>query len=169
MIRRFLGSTIKKQEFAPAFQLHINTGSSATVVHKGVDFIGDAGLGYHNVGSSYTNIGSSIYPLHQTERWRANFTYTIPIPNGIYTVKTYHNEKYYGYDGRTAQDGQRIFKILIQNILAKDNIDMFAEFNNKEVELTFSQIPVTNGQLKIQLIGIVDNAPIDGISIISQS
>jgi len=115
------------------------------------------------------NTAASIEPLFQSGRFGSKVSYSVPLPDGIYTVETYHKETWFGYGGRTQTTGQRVFDISLEGQLVKSNLDMFAEFQNKEVKLVFKDIKVTGGQLNIDLTAKVNNAIISGIAILDET
>lgn len=115
------------------------------------------------------NTDASIEPLFQGGRFGKKLSYSIPVPDGIYTVETYHKETYFGFNGRKEGIGQRVFDILIEGQMVKASLDMFAEFQNKELKLEFKSIKVTDGQLNIDLNAIANNAIISGIGIMDET
>src|SRR5690606_9923340 len=102
-----------------------------------------------NVG---TNSIASKDELFQKERFAASLSFKIPVPNGLYTVKTYHNETWYGIGGREERPGQRVFDILLDGKVVKKSLDLFVENGNKQTILKFENIAVTNGSITLDLI-----------------
>jgi hypothetical protein len=123
--------------------------------------------------TSSTNVSNnstaSTEPLFQSGRFSKTLNYAIPLPDGIYTIETYHKETFFGLNGRTETVGQRVFDIAIEGQIVKAGLDMFAEYSNKEVKLIFKDIKVTGGQLNIDLNAHVNNAIISGIGIVDES
>ncbi|MEX2512307.1 MAG: malectin domain-containing carbohydrate-binding protein [Cyclobacteriaceae bacterium] len=154
----------------PKFEYFVNTGSNKTVGFEGDEFIGES-----SSSSTFTNSGTySIGPngdpeLFLTERFGKNFTYSIPLPNGIYSVKTYHNELWYGKKGPAGSPGMRVYHILMEGNQVKSNFDIFVENANHPTVLTFQDIEVTDGELDIDLVATNNNASISGISVKSVS
>ena len=95
--------------------------------------------------------------------------FDIPVENGTYTVKTYHNELYFGKGGNPAKEGRRVYDILLEDDLVIDNFDIFKYNDNNETILTFEGIEIKDGVLSLQLVASVNNASISGISIIQES
>src|SRR5690606_41955458 len=62
----------------------------------------------------HSNPEASTDPLFQTERNAFNLSYAVPVPNGTYIVRTYHNELYFGKGGPTATAGKRVFDIRLE-------------------------------------------------------
>ena len=46
---------------------------------------------------------------------------------GVYTVKTYHNELWYGKKGPEEAAGQRVYDIFLEGEVVKDDFDLFVE------------------------------------------
>jgi hypothetical protein len=110
-----------------------------------------------------------VEPLFQTERSGKNLKYTIPVPNGTYTVFTMHNEVGFGYAGGTAKAGKRVYDIALQGKVLKSKFDLFVENNNAPTLLSFENIEVTDGFLTLELNASVNNASISGIAIIGNA
>ena len=108
-------------------------------------------------------------PLFQTERSGKNLKYTIPVPNGTYTVFTMHNEVWFGYAGGTAKAGKRVYDIALQGKVLKSDFDLFVENNNAPALLSFENIEVTDGVLTLELNASVNNASISGIAIVGNA
>ncbi|WP_209328915.1 malectin domain-containing carbohydrate-binding protein [Lunatimonas salinarum] len=157
-------------ETAPLNQWHFNTGSTTTVNWNGIDYVGDALTpSIYSSNNSYSNSAASSSPLFQTERFSTNLSYALPVENGIYTVKTYHNELWFGKGGPVAAPGLRVFDIFLEGQLVKENFDIFVEGNNEPTELVFDGVIVSDGILNLNLVRAVNNASISGLSIIQLS
>ena len=150
----------------PSFSLSVNAGANALINYLDKDFVGEvnSGVSYTNSNTS-TNNSLDTPPLFRTERFGQNFTYTTPVENGVYTVKTYHNELWFGKSGPASEAGQRVFNIIIEGELVKNGFDLFAEFGNEPTELTFENIEVRDGELNIRLQALANNASITGFSV----
>ncbi|MGB3775645.1 MAG: PKD domain-containing protein, partial [Leeuwenhoekiella sp.] len=149
--------------------IYLNTGSSVDVNYEGREFIGDLSLtGLYNSAHTYANPNASNIALYQTERGSAEnletLSYAIPVPNGTYRVQTYHNELWWG-KGRAGGAGKRVFDIIIENQLVRDNFDIFKASNNNPIRLDFNTIVVTDGILNIDLPASADRASISGLAI----
>src|SRR5690606_33171664 len=148
------------------YSMHLNTGSSATVSDNGKTFIGDQNSGsYYNSNSTYSNKDASDRVMLQTERNGRSLNYTIPLPDGTYTVKTYHNELWFGKKGPSQQAGRRVFDISVEGNIVKKDFDIFRESQNQPIVLTFEEIQVKDGELNLDMVASVNNASISGISI----
>ncbi|MCC5936490.1 MAG: PKD domain-containing protein [Lunatimonas sp.] len=154
----------------PLSQWHYNTGSGNTVTWNGIDYVGDLLTpSIYSSNSTYSNTAASSNPLFQTERFAANLAYSIPVENGIYTVKTYHNELWFGKRGPAAAPGLRVFDIFIEGQLLKDNFDIYVEGNNEPTEIVFEGIIVSDGKLDINMVREANNANISGLSIVQMA
>ncbi|WP_460514670.1 malectin domain-containing carbohydrate-binding protein [Cyclobacterium sediminis] len=119
--------------------------------------------------STFKNTNASNEQLFQSERFANELTFQIPVENGAYTIKTFHNELYFGKGGATAKEGNRVFDIYLEEELVKDAFDLFAYSNNAEEILTFESVEITDGLLDLRLIASANNATISGIAIISEN
>jgi len=149
--------------------IYLNTGSSVNVNFEGREFVGDLALSnLYNSAHTYANPNASTVALYQTERGSAEnletLSYAIPVPNGTYRVQTYHNELWWG-KGHASGAGKRVFDILIENKLVRDNFDIFRVSNNNPTRLDFNDVVVTDGVLNIDLPASADRASISGIAI----
>ncbi|WP_194977130.1 PKD domain-containing protein, partial [Aquiflexum lacus] len=155
-----------------AFSLYLNTGSAANVSLDGKTFIGDLSFpSYYNSTHTYTNVNASAIPLYQTERGsQADLTvlnFTIPVPNGVYNISTFHNELFFGKVAGAPSGiaGRRVFDILIEGQVVKDDFDIFLESANQPVVLNFNNVEVLDGILNISMIPSANRASISGLSI----
>ncbi|EPR65759.1 TonB-dependent receptor [Cyclobacterium qasimii M12-11B] len=112
-----------------------------------------------------TNTNASNEKIFQSERYSSELNFNVPLENGTYTVKTYHNELYYGKGGSVAREGRRVFDILLEDQLVMDNFDIFTHNNNQQAVLTFEGVEVKDGVLNLDLIASANNASISGFSI----
>ena len=144
----------------------LNTGSSEDVYYQDMMFVGDKSLPlYYNNTSTYSNTSASKEKLMQNERNGKNVNFTIPLPNGTYTIKTYHHELWFGKKGPTAQAGRRVFDIKLEGKLVRDKFDIFVYNQNKPTVLVFENIQIKDGLLNLELVAVVNNATISGLSI----
>ncbi|SHN15349.1 Por secretion system C-terminal sorting domain-containing protein, partial [Cyclobacterium lianum] len=153
------------QQTEPDFSLYLNTGSAQDVSFEGKTFIGDVNLPvYYDSDHTYVNTAASDEPLYQTERGPDDglkpLSMSIEVPNGVYTVSTYHNELFF-----TGGAGNRVFDILIEGELVKDDLDLFLETGNQPLKLTFENIIVNDGQLNIDFPVSANRPTISGLAI----
>lgn len=157
----------EKLDMKPKQSLFLNTGSSNSAVYKGNSFPGEGAYGtYHSRSTANFNRTASTEKLFQTERYAKELRYAIPVDNGVYTVKTYHNELWFGTFGPNSRAGRRVFDISVEGDLKKRNFDLYVESKNNPTVLTFDKIVVKDGVLNIDMSASRDNATISGIEII---
>lgn len=159
------------------FILRINAGGPA-ITYQGHLFEEDQ---YYLNGLSYSNNQAQLPELFKTER-TANppvFDYSIPVPNGTYTVTLYFAELFWDASGgMPGGAGTRIFDVTLEGNLVLDNFDMIADSGSEtpiakifeatvedgQVNINFSALTADGGvnQPKvsaIELIGIPSNEP----------
>ena len=150
-----------------AFQMYLNVGSTESVNFEGSLFSGEnQGNQFYNASNTFTYDEPNLNQLYQTGRWARNLSYSIPVPNGEYTVKTIHIESRFGQGGNEAQAGQRVFDISIENEKVKENFDLFVYNNNNPTTLTFTNIIVEDGILNLNLDAKINNPTISGLVIL---
>ena len=107
--------------------------------------------------------GTDLDPVYQTVRYDVN-AYDLALPNGRYRVTLQFNEPFYDASGK------RVFGVAMQGRKVVDRLDIFERVGkNKAPDLSFADIEVTDGHLKInflkdissQLIG-ADKAEAEG-------
>lgn len=149
----------------------LNTGSDSDASLGGITYLAESKTDqFYNDGTGrYNNTKADVESLFQTERSGKNLVYTIPVPNGTYTVFTMHHEVWFGYGGGTAKAGKRVYDISLQGEVLKNDFDLFVENNNAPTLLSFDNIEVTNGQLILELNATVNNASISGIAIVGNA
>lgn len=148
---------------------YINAGGSEDGIHEGNVFVSDYTTKYYSSSGTSENKTASSSPIFQTIRFAENLIYKIPVENGVYRVKTYHIENYFGVKNPDGKTGMRVFDIFLQNELVKNDLDLYARSGNQETNLIFNDILVKDGELKIELKASVNNALIAGIAIIPMS
>lgn len=146
----------------------LNIGGLTDEKLNGNTFLAETGLErYYNLGTgTYVNGKVDVDAIFQTERFSKILKYTIPVPNGKYTVFTMHNDLWFGRAGSNATSGNRVFDIAVQGKLLKPDFDMFLENNNNPTLLSFKDIYVTGGTLTLEMTAKVNYASISGIAII---
>lgn len=162
--------SIKVNGIAPSeFELNINAGSDISVDYNGQSFLGEnnAGVSY-SASKSYSSNALNNPPLFLTERWGKNFTFAVPVQNGVFTVKTYHNELWFGKDGPAGAANQRVYNIYIEGELVRENFDLYLESEYEPLELTHENILVEDDTLNIQMVAVINNANLSGFSILAQ-
>ena len=125
--------------------IRINSGGPAYTDPSGQVWSTDTGF---SGGSAYAvpqPIQGTNYPsLYQSGR-TGNFSYAIPVPNGLYTVVMKFAEPYF------TQPAQRLFKVLVNNNTALADFDIFAQAGGQNVAVDRSfPVSVSTGQIVIQ-------------------
>ena len=102
--------------------------------------------------------GTTNDPLYQSERC-GNFSYSIPLPNGNYTVVLRFAEIYWSSSGR------RVFDVFIEGTKVLSNFDIFALVGKNTAYDVSVPTTVSDGTLDIRLNTIVDNAKVSAIMV----
>lgn len=163
------GLSIYGVEKKEDFSLFVNTGSNGSQTLGSNVFEAEQEIGniFSTKSSTYLNTRACNEPLFHSERFGNVLEYSIPVPNGVYTVHTFHNELWFGKGGPAAREGQRVYDISLEGNIVKQNFDLFKESNNHSTQLTFNRIEVKDGILNLSLQAKANNASICGIAIVS--
>jgi fibronectin type 3 domain-containing protein len=155
----------------PAIVIRVNAGGPQYTDSASQVWAADTGF---NTGST-SSVGNAIAgtsdpALYRTERWDAatapEMAYSFTVPNGAYTVRLHFAEIWSG--GQAV--GRRIFDVLLENQLALDNLDIFAEVGGYTALIKTLQTTVSDGQLNINFVhGAADSPKISAIEILSSS
>ncbi|MCX7046194.1 MAG: malectin domain-containing carbohydrate-binding protein [Candidatus Sumerlaeota bacterium] len=98
-------------------------------------------------------------PLYQTVVYNLKAC-RVKVPNGTYAVTLKFNEPHY------EEQGQRVFGVKIQGKQVIDKLDMVAQYGkNHAYDAAFKDIAVTNGELIIEFVKIVEYPFIAAIAI----
>ncbi len=155
-------------------EVYLNAGSDTEAVFNGRPHLGDVNLTtYYSGGSSYTNANyNQQETLFDSESYGATvggvLTYNIPVPNGNYTVKTHHNELWFGVDGVEGGPGKRVYDIILEGVVRYSDFDLAVVNNNNPYTFTVNAVAVSDGFLTLELDASVDRAHINGLAIISE-
>lgn len=156
------------QELAFGPILRINAGTQTEATADSETFIGDTYFSENsNVGPEVNNAIAETTQdaIYQSERISNSaletFGYSIPVLNGTYTINLHFAETAF----TTA--GQRVFDVEIEGITILDNYDILdkAGNSNTAVQETILNIPVSDGELNIDFLSIVERAKINAIEI----
>ncbi len=149
------------------FPLKINCGGPAVN-----DFLPDqmwnANLEYgyldgQQFQNSNTTTGSTDPLIFKTEL-NGSAEYRVRVPSGTYFVMLMMSENYF-----TAA-GKRLFDIAVQGNVVEKNLDIFAKMGKAvQYQKIIPNVVVKEGILDIHFMSLVDNAVINGISIIQLS
>jgi hypothetical protein len=156
---------------APAQQtgtplVSINSGGNAFTATNGTNWSADQ---YYSGGdlvySGYTIAGTQDLALYRSARRGLydDFSYTVPVPNGTYTLTLKFAELVYG------SRGQRVFHVLANGTALLSNFDILAEV--PALTALDKQFPVTvsNGSLRIDVKGVVGFGLLNGIQLTAAS
>ncbi|GIV33216.1 MAG: hypothetical protein KatS3mg031_0751 [Chitinophagales bacterium] len=110
-------------------------------------------------------------PLFRTERYAGTLSYNIPVRNGIYNIKIYFAEIYYGATGGAPLNGgpgKRIFNIYVEDSLVKAGYDIWVAAGGAEKAVieTFNNVSINDSFVNIRLAAVVGNAKLSAIAII---
>ncbi|MGK7896069.1 MAG: DUF4347 domain-containing protein [Xenococcus sp. (in: cyanobacteria)] len=111
--------------------------------------------------------------LYQTQRQGANFSYSIPVPNGNYLLNAHI------VDSESTDFNQRVFDLSVEGESFYDNLDIFGEIQNAFLDgqntakviqgpdkNTTIIASVSDGSLDINFNASLNNASIAGLEII---
>ncbi len=125
-------------------------------------------FGYSGGTTGYLNnaisgICPSAQSLYQRERYSTSangFYYQFDCPEGIYEVTLLESETYW------SGVGQRVFNAYIQGRQVLTNFDIYAVTGGQNIPLSlvFTNA-VTNSQLQILFMPVVDNARVSGVQV----
>ncbi len=147
----------------------INTGSTRDGRYQSSNFVSEFKDRLFENGNIESYSSTGVDPMLLSQRFGRLVRYQIPIENGTYTVKTYHNEAFFGKKTESNGPNLRVFSINIEGRIVKSNMDLFEESKDSPLELTFNEIVVTDGILNLHLSASVGDAAISGFSIHSNS
>ncbi len=130
------------------FALRINAGGVSTT-YNGETFVDDI---YFNTGNTLDRPQTGLPEPYQSFRFSRSqqMSYDVPVPDGEYTVNLYFAELWFGATGGGSGGvGSRVFDVNIENILAEDNLDVFAEVGADAMLMKAYTVTVTDGMLNI--------------------
>ncbi len=144
--------------------VNINCGGVAMTTSDGTQWSADEDYTNGEVvysGSSIASSKTQDYYLYRSGRagLYSDFSYSIPVPNGSYTVTLRFAEIQY------SAAGQRVFNVAINGTTVLNNFDILA----KAAPFTpvVQQFPanVTNGSLQIAFTGVVNRGLVNAIQV----
>lgn len=115
----------------------INAGGDEYIAANGTVFAADSHFSGGSTGTTTLEIDQTIDdPLFQTERWEF-FSYHLPVtPGKRYTVELYFTEMFYRAKFNAGGVGSRVFDVLVEDQVAVDNFDIYAQNNAPLVALS---------------------------------
>ncbi|KAA6441234.1 hypothetical protein FEM33_03210, partial [Dyadobacter flavalbus] len=161
---------------SPATTTRINVGGSAYTASGNRAFIADK---YFTGTSTTPSAASSVDILNTTDdviyrsaRSGATISYSIPVPNGSYSVILHFAELYFGAPGKVAGGtGKRRFNVAIEGASKLTNYDIYAKAGGavRAVKETFP-VSVTDGMMNINFTsGSVNQPLINAIEVVPQT
>jgi hypothetical protein len=137
----------------------INSGGPAFTDSTGKVWAAD---GLFSGGTTFSKVvaiaGTVEDTLYQTERY-GNFSYSLPVPNGTYTVALYFAELYW------TASGKRVFNVTVEGAPAIANLDIFAAVGANTALVRTVTTTVNDGVLNINFVSVTDNAKISAIEV----
>ena len=137
----------------------VNCGGREYTTVDGLFFQSDQGF---NGGSTYRTTqvieGTLDGRLYRTERY-GNFNRTFAVSNGPHVVKLSLAEIYW------SDVGQRVFNVLINGTTVLDSFDILAYVAPMTALDLFFPVMVTNGEVVIEFVTLVNNAKCSAIAI----
>ncbi|BCE01768.1 malectin domain-containing carbohydrate-binding protein [Marinicellulosiphila megalodicopiae] len=148
----------------------INVGGDAFTTQAGVKYKADQETYYEgSLGSTMGELTFDVLntdddQLYRKERWGKNLTYTIPVPNGVYSVELHFSEVFF------TEAGKREIDASIEGVKVLTGYDPFVKTGGKNYAgfETFENITIADQNVTIFLEGIVNNASIVGINILGE-
>ena len=139
------------------FNYSVNTGLTSSF--GGVDFE------YRDVSiPAYIDEGT-FAGLFARERYDGpnapEMEYTLAIDNGDYVVNFFLSNSFNG----TSQPGQRVFDILLEGNIVRDNLDLIQEFGHQIAGMLSFPVTVNDGELNISFGHEVENPNVAALEI----
>ncbi len=114
--------------------------------------------------------GADDPQIYGRERY-GNFSYAIPVADGLYTVKLYFAETYWGTNGQGGGGvGSRIFDVYCNGVALLRNFDMYKEAGlNRQIVKVFPHLqPNAQGKLLLSFVPIKNYANISAIEVLPE-
>jgi len=136
-----------------------NAGGSKYTSTSGVTYLADTKFsGGTAIVRSVTVSGTTDNAVYSSERY-GNFSYSIPVANGNYSVTLKFAELYW------QATGKRIFDVKINGQTVISNLDLYAKAGKNKAYDVIIPVSVTTGALNISFVSKVNNATVSGILI----
>ncbi|MEX2592749.1 MAG: malectin domain-containing carbohydrate-binding protein [Anditalea sp.] len=151
--------------------VRINAGGGELIAF-GATFVADQAFSGGRVftNSNITDIaGTTSDDLYKSERF-GNFSYNFPVQTGTYTVRLHFAEIYFGATGAgTGGVGKRVFNVTGEGQALLTDFDIYAEVGPMTALVKEFEISVIDGVLNLFFSGVVDNAKVSAIEILSSN
>ena len=149
----------------PSADVRVNAGGAAYTAADGRLFLSDR---YYTGGitpysySTRTISGTTDPTLYLSVHYGTSFSYSLPAPNGSYTLKLHFAECSYN------ASGQRLFNVSVNGTAVLTSFDVWAAAGgiNKALIKTFA-VTVSNGALPISFVSVRGNAVVSAIELIA--
>jgi len=116
------------------------------------------------------NTGDDV--IYRTERFSGSLGYNIPVRNGSYNISLHFAELYYGATGGQPANGgpgKRVFNVSLEGTQVLTNFDTWVAAGNAAgtaTVQTFTNVPITDGQVNLLFAAVINNAKVNAISIV---
>ncbi|AEL24538.1 malectin domain-containing carbohydrate-binding protein [Cyclobacterium marinum] len=150
------------------YSLYLNIGSNDAEVYEGNKFIPLSQTEVTTGRSNSLELENEAGTIFESISFNEELSYKIPVPNGFYTVKTYHQEVHFGLNGVAGRNGKRVFDLSIEGETKYKDLDLYALSKNQKIILTHENIEVKDGSLDLNLLASANNAIISAISIVER-
>ena len=142
----------------------------------GANYTVNTGIPFTTAGILFENRDASIpsyideatfNALFGTERYdepaAPEMEFNIPVGNGEYLVNIYLANGFVA----TSMEGTRVFDIMLEGVLVKDNLDLITEFGHQVAGMLQFPVTVTDNSIDIQFMHEVENPLVNAIEIVT--
>ncbi len=150
-------------------ELRINMGGGDYLDTLGNVWVSD--YGYNQGRTTFTSdavLGTLDSALFQTGRWDVSnlpsLQYDFALADGDYIVNMYFTEAWSG----AYIVGGRVFDVMIEGMLALDNVDIYSEVGALTALVKSVPVTVTGGEINIEFLHVINNPAVRAIEIVSQ-
>lgn len=125
------------------------------------DVTGSGGKG--GTSDPITGTSAELEPIYQSERWGVDFSYNIPVSEGVYDVTLRMVELYF------EDDALRVQNVFIEGAQAVTELDTHKEVGHDSAyNLHFTNIAVSDGHLNIRFVGVEDAGNVAALIVTAQ-
>lgn len=138
----------------------VNCGGDAFTSSDGTEYTADTGVTGGSTYSSEVAISETADDvLFQSERY-GDCTYSMKVPNGHYRVTLCFAETYHD------AAGLRSFDVVMEGSKHISGLDIHAEVGANAAYTTETNVNVSDGELNIDFVTVVENAKINAIKVV---
>jgi hypothetical protein len=140
----------------------LNAGGDTYLSSAGIEYLNDASTGWVSGGTAYSSseaiAGTEDDQLYQSERY-GDFSYSIPLENGLYDIVLKFAEIY--------QDdpGSRIFHVDMEGERVIRSLDLIFRTDKNTAYDVVIPMQLTDGNLNIDFVTVADNAKLSALEI----